>query len=160
MSVGRSFRRLCLVVVVVAAGLGVFVGVSGATGVGVSWSAPTEVAPLGGQGYMDSVSCPTASECVAVDWSGQELTFDPQNPAARVRHVISPGDGQLFSVDCPTAQQCTAVDGGDFEVTFDPTSGTVVKKAEFTPVASLQSISCPTVSLCSPGGLTKSRSTR
>lgn len=101
---------------------------------------------------MDSVSCPTASQCTAVDWSGQALTFDPQNPGARVRHVISPGDGQLFSVDCPTAQQCTAVDGGDFEVTFNPTSGTVVKKAELASVASLQSISCPTLTLCTAVG--------
>ncbi len=153
MSVGRSFRRLCLVVVVVAAGLGVFVGVSGATGVGVSWSAPTEVAPLGGQGYMDSVSCPTASQCTAVDWSGQELTFDPQNPGARIRHVIDAGTygAQLTSVDCVSAQQCTAVESG-YEVTFEPVSGAVLEMALVAPIENLDSVSCPTASLCTAVG--------
>ena len=150
---GRASRRFCLAVALVAAGMSVFVGVSGATGVGVSWSAPIQIAPLGGRGYMTSVACPTASQCTAVDWSGQELTFDPQDPGSAVRHVIDAGTygAQLSSVDCVSAQQCTAVEGGE-EVTFDPVSGTVLKTALVAPITNLFSLSCPTATLCAAVG--------
>lgn len=75
---------------------------------------------------MHSVACPQASECVGVDETGKEVTFDPNSPASARWSTIQDGSF-LQAVACSAPTQCTAVSGGlgtrDTEVTFDPTSG-------------------------------------
>ena len=58
-------------------------------------------------GELDSVSCPTASFCAAVDESGYALTYDGSSWSKPVS--IEPS-GAPGAVSCPTASFCAAVD--------------------------------------------------
>jgi hypothetical protein len=71
-----------------------------------------------------SVSCPTATECTAVDQGAFKTTFNPQTgrPNAALTSNIDNGQS-LQAVSCPTVSQCTAVDAHGVEVTFDPARG-------------------------------------
>jgi hypothetical protein len=71
-----------------------------------------------------SVSCPTATECTAVDQGAFKTTFNPQTgrPNAAGTSVIDNGQS-LQAVSCPIVGQCTAVDTHGVEVTFDPAGG-------------------------------------
>lgn len=104
--------------------------------------------------YMLSVACPQASECVAVDETGKEVTFDPvtgtTSPAGW--NTIDNG-GPLEAVACPSATQCTAVDDAGHEVTFDPTlardSSAGVKKVwSMSARGYPRAVACASVSQC------------
>jgi hypothetical protein len=71
-----------------------------------------------------SVSCPTATECTAVDQGAFKTTFNPQTgrPNAAGTSIIDNGQS-LQAVSCPIVGQCTAVDTHGVEVTFDPALG-------------------------------------
>lgn len=75
-----------------------------------------------GEGPND-VSCPTFSQCTAIDQTSQAVTFDPLTgvrDAAGVRPIKGYRHEPAYKIACPTAAQCTAISGDD-EVTFDPT---------------------------------------
>jgi len=105
---------------------------------------------------LDSVACPSSSQCTAVDGGyGREITFNPTAPGNPTPLTIVSG-GQLSGVACPSANQCTAVGstmygylGQGVEVTFDPTA-----PGNPTPVvidggsANLNAVACPSVSRC------------
>src|SRR5450756_2089546 len=79
----------------------------------LSWSAPIAVDHQGGrQGrllILNSIACPTASQCTAVDKAGQEVTFNPASPGSPIPITIDSGNHPT-SVACPSISQCTAVD--------------------------------------------------
>ncbi len=80
-----------------------------------SWSAPVAI---DGADTLTSVSCPSASFCVAVDDSGNALTFNGSSwsaPTSIDMHV-------LYSVSCTSASFCAAVDLGGNALTFNGSS--------------------------------------
>ena len=113
---------------------------------------------------VSSVSCPSTSQCTAVDGSGNEVTFNPQTGTANAAGLVAlegsnlaAGLGVMTSVSCPSASQCTAVDDSGKEVTFNPATGSV-NAAGATLVdhaGGLQSLSClPTRAQCTAVDLT------
>jgi hypothetical protein len=102
-----------------------------------------------GETVPTALSCPSDSECVAVDGHGNASYFDP---ASLVFGVAIPVDkGQALSdVACPSESQCTAVDRDGQEVTFNPNpqdTGTPTP----TPVdghSNLSSLACPSITQC------------
>jgi alpha-tubulin suppressor-like RCC1 family protein len=109
-----------------------------------NWSSQETVGP-GLAGYA-SVSCVSTSYCLAVG-DGSAVTYtggDSWNPA-----LIFAGDPNLRSDSCVInttsgAPQCVAVDGGN-SFTYDGSSWSYL---DFDGPNPVQSISCPTVSLC------------
>ncbi len=102
------------------------------------WSTPTAV-DRGGR--PDSVSCASASFCVAVDQAGRALTFNGSSwtaPAAIDSKV-------LWSVSCPSASFCAAVDLSGRALMFNGSSWTAPAAIE---TSVLSSVSCPSASFC------------
>jgi hypothetical protein len=95
---------------------------------------------------MSAVTCPSLSQCTAVDYRGNEVTFDP----AFARHwsAYQVAAGPLWGVACPSSSQCTAVGDGGREVTFDPLSIAGQTASVVDAGHSLQSVACPGVSQC------------
>lgn len=114
------------------------------------FTGPYAIDRTGSQQTFGGVSCPSASQCTAVDISGNEVTFDPAsgtvNPAGS---RPAPGGSPLNAVSCPAASQCTAVDDSGREVTFDPVSGAVnAAGTRRIDSRSLTSVSCPSITQC------------
>jgi hypothetical protein len=87
------------------------------------WSTPASIDS--GQA-LKSVSCPTASFCVAVDAAGNALTDDAGVWSAPVS--IDPGHS-LTSVSCPTASFCLAVDDAGNALTDPPSQAEMEEEA-------------------------------
>ena len=138
-------RWLALIVVTLAAA-----AVPATAEAALSWSGPIAV-DVGAGNVIEAVACPSASQCTAVDGSGQEVTFDPGSPGASTPVEIDPGSdpespNSLAGVACPSAAQCTAVDQEGDEVTFDPSDP---ENAAVVSIASgLSAVACPSVSQC------------
>ena len=98
---------------------------------------------------MNAVACPAANQCTAVDWVGQQVTFDPTAPGNPVPTTVSPG-GFLNGIACPSASQCTAVGVGGVQVTFNPTAPgnptPVQIDTAFNHV--LNAVACPSTTQC------------
>jgi hypothetical protein len=97
---------------------------------------------------LNAVSCPSVTQCTAVDGNGDEVTFDPttgRDNAAGVANLSSLES--LQSVSCPSTTQCTAI--GTDEITFDPTTGKV-NAAGPQPFGNFEAgpLSCPSVTQC------------
>jgi hypothetical protein len=125
-------------------------------------------------GYIDGLSCPSVSMCVAVDMQGNVITStDPTGPASAWKTTyVDPAtipsscvgpDGQkaqcrgqaaISGVSCPTTSFCVAVDqAGNALVSRSPTAGPGgwrLQQADRTGAA-LDSVSCPSTSLCVAG---------
>jgi hypothetical protein len=113
---------------------------------------------------VTSVSCPSSTQCTAVDPDGRETTFDPATGAVNPSVTVAPNS---WAVSCPLVTQCTATadipasgithtPDSDGEVTFDPTTGTVlsggVKSVTTTFSGHPFTISCPAASQCTETG--------
>jgi hypothetical protein len=117
----------------------------------LSWSAPAAFDLA--NGFLASVSCPSASLCVAVDEFGNVATStDPTGgPSTWSTASIDGSNDQGFipwTVSCPTTSLCVAVDGDGNAVTS--TDGGLNWS---DPVVAdlgnhLVGISCPSESLC------------
>ncbi|MHB8660074.1 MAG: hypothetical protein ACYC91_19470, partial [Solirubrobacteraceae bacterium] len=104
---------------------------------------------------LNGVSCPSVTQCTAIDDNGDEVTFDSSSGTVNTAGVyrIDPGPyATVHSVSCPSSTQCTAIDGSGDEVTFDPSSGTVntagIKSLDPGPYATVHSVSCPSSTQC------------
>lgn len=105
-----------------------------------------------------SVSCPSASLCVAVTGEGYAYSStDPTGPADAWQVADLDGDGRdthLLSVDCPTASLCVAVSGeahtsGKVLTTTNPTGGASAwTMAQLDESLDLRGVSCGTPTLC------------
>jgi len=112
----------------------------------LGWSAATRID--GGAVGLRAVACPSAGECVTVDGSGQEATFDPgAPPPAPAPVTIDPG-GSPSALACPSATQCTAVDGSGDALTFDPTAPAPPVPLVLDAGTTLSAVACPTASRC------------
>ncbi len=110
-------------------------GVWGLTLNGGTWSSPEGL----GDGGPTTVSCATASACVAVV-GGVAYTFDGSTWTGRP----FPGGGDpVYGLSCPTTSFCVAVGGSSVytESTGAWSSGRRVG-------SDLTAVSCPTVSFC------------
>jgi hypothetical protein len=125
----------------------------------------------GSNACFQGISCPSASFCAAVDSAGYIFTTtDPA--AADVADWSSArisGETDLTGVSCPSVSLCVAVDNeGDVLTSTSPTSGASAWHAERVdagpcpavychgikhgpPDRTLDTISCPSVSLCVAG---------
>lgn len=74
-----------------------------------STSAQAPGGPL--HGFPYSVSCPTASFCVAVDWSGAYLIYNGKTWSAP--QTIDPLAHSVDGVSCPSPSFCMAVDASN-----------------------------------------------
>ena len=131
-------------------------GSTGGTGgnAGNVWSGQS----IDSSGNLTSVSCPTASLCVAVDQSGNAYTFiDPENTwTATLITGITGGpidtNGGLVSVSCPSVSFCVAVgsDGNAFTLTSTNQGSTWTASAAnpIYPIGRLSSVSCSTANFC------------
>ena len=69
-----------------------------------------------------AVSCPSATQCTAIDTIGREVTFAPASGATTsVPRIVDDGS-RPQALACPSVTECIAVDSDGREVTFDPTS--------------------------------------
>jgi hypothetical protein len=103
------------------------------------WSSGTLIDPIAEE--LTSVSCPTASFCIAVDYSGNAFTYNGNSWSS---HSIGTGD-KLLSVSCPTASFCAAVDFSGDAFTYN---GSSWSSQSIDAGNILESVSCPTASFC------------
>ncbi|MGP0049012.1 MAG: IPT/TIG domain-containing protein, partial [Solirubrobacteraceae bacterium] len=118
---------------------------------GISWSGPIALDNTG----LGGVSCPSATQCTAVDSDGQEVTFNPTAPGP-----VSPAEiDQPYDMDgigCPATNECSAVgyeaDPSASEVEFDP--GNPQNPTYPTSIDSytLYGVSCPSPTQCTAVG--------
>ena len=116
------------------------------------WSAPTDI---DGSNTLNSVACPTASFCVAVDNAGNALTWNGTSWSAP--RDIDPGH-DLDSVSCSSSNFCVAVapagDSGK-ALTWNGTSWsapTTMTAFETTVTDGwVGPVSCPSRSFCMAG---------
>jgi hypothetical protein len=71
---------------------------------------------------LESIACPSVSQCTGTDADGRAVTFNPRvrgryTPVRVDRSMELPG---LGSISCPTSRQCTASDRLGNVITFDP----------------------------------------
>ena len=138
---------------------------------GTGWTAellplPTQVAPLGG--HLNSVSCPTALDCIAV---GTYSAFGQQDHLLAERWnghrwslqtVPSPAGAAVLlnSVSCSAVRSCTAV-GGSYNSSSQQMASIVerwngaswARQADAAPAhTALQGVSCPSGGACTAVG--------
>ncbi|WP_020142508.1 hypothetical protein [Terracoccus sp. 273MFTsu3.1] len=108
------------------------------------WSAPVTAVP--DRGEPSDVSCPTTTWCMAVDLSGQALTFDGHrwSPPRKV-FPKAPGQPQA-AVSCPTTSFCLAVSAYGYGV-YRSGTWTVVRSslAPFRTVGCYSAMRCALV---------------
>jgi hypothetical protein len=124
----------------------------------LAWSDPLPVDTL----PLESIACPSATLCVAVDRAGGVLwSTDPTGPVRSWHGADVDGATELTSIACPSVSECVAVDAaGNVVSSVNPTGGaaawTVASVDHNTTVGNtdsgggilLRGISCPATNLC------------
>ena len=120
---------------------------------GVSWEPETIPAGLS-DGYITSLSCPSASVCTAIDPNGFMRTTDggkKWSQEALIAGVSSP-----TALSCPSGSTCVAAAGaGQSAVTLHTTDAGSrwVSDAFAAGLSQLDAIACRSTSVCEGGGL-------
>ncbi len=104
-----------------------------------AWSKPLEVDP---GNSITSVSCVSASFCMAVDSAGNALSYDGVSWSAPVE---ADADTALVAVSCATTDFCVAVNSFQ-EITWDGTSWSGQEVIDDN--VGITAISCPTAGFC------------
>jgi hypothetical protein len=119
----------------------------------LTWSGPVPVDTAEG-GDPRSVSCPTETLCVAVDFIGNVLTStNPTGGAAAWTVTAIDPTSHLMGVSCPTTTFCAAVDfAGNVLTSTDPTGGAAAWTSTKTSSDFLWNVSCPTSTFCTAVG--------
>ncbi len=144
----QRIRLLALIVIACAATF----APATATAAPLQFSAPVALADDGASAQLNSIACPSSTQCTALDGIGQETTFNPNAPGAFTLHYLDPGAG-LIDIACPTAGECVVIDGaakgsqvGD-ELTFAP-SNPGAPVAHSIDTAQLAGLACPGANQC------------
>jgi hypothetical protein len=95
--------------------------------------------------YLESIACPSTTECTTTGERGDAITFNPQEPAKRSSVDVSPSTWETFGIACATSSRCVAEVPGRFEV-FDPLTRSIL----FSAPASFGDYS--SLPACTPGG--------
>ena len=106
---------------------------------GSTWSSRQQIDSL----PLMSVSCPSASFCVAVNEMGGALTYDGSSWSSP--KSIAPSGWVLESVSCPTTSFCAAVDENGDALTYN---GSKWSSPDEIDGASLDVVSCSSASFC------------
>jgi hypothetical protein len=93
------------------------------------------------------VSCPSISQCTAIDTGGREFTFDPLNPDTPSPTTIDPA-GELFTLACPSTSQCATLDEAGSEVAFDPAAPGNSSPTSIDSTGGFRELACPSASQC------------
>jgi hypothetical protein len=103
---------------------------------------------------LTTVSCPSASLCVAGDAAGNILssTNPKGGPIAWTIAAVSSNES-IFGVGCPSISLCVAVGGNDVLTATDPSGGASAWRNTTPDQGNYwYAVSCPSVSLCVAGG--------
>jgi hypothetical protein len=92
------------------------------------------------------------SRCTAVDYNGQEVTFDPTAPPATPSpHSVDPstvGFNALYDVACPSTSDCVAVDSSGNAIEGDPAQPSGWTVTPIPGAAALYAVTCSSVARC------------
>lgn len=106
-------------------------------------------APLEGTSELSAISCPSTSQCTAVDQAGTETSFTPGLPEPATFAPLDPTGG-LWGLSCSSMSRCVVFDANDRAVSFDPLApGAPVPMP--TPIENSQlhwQVACPSASQC------------
>jgi hypothetical protein len=142
----------------------VFNGIWGGVGYGNSTELP-------GTSALTTVSCASASFCVAADTSGDVITSTHPSPigsnplslkldpsAWRVTHAVVSAANAFTALSCPSVTLCVAITGqGDVVTSTDPTGGVSAwKVTRLAGSMMLDSVSCASRAFCVVGGASDS----
>jgi len=113
----------------------------------LTWSGPIRLVHDGLSGFVNSVACPSATQCTAVDSFGREVTYDPTNPGDPIPYVLDSGQTYVAIV-CPTTTECVTVSNNGREVEFDPTAPTGATAPRSLAATATRGVACPTTTQC------------
>jgi hypothetical protein len=113
----------------------------------LTWSGPIRLAHDGLSAFINSVACPTATQCTAVDSFGREVTYDPTNPGDPVPYVLDSGQTYV-AIACPTTTECVTVSNNGREVEFDPTTPAGATTPRSLAATATRGLACPTATQC------------
>lgn len=106
---------------------------------GTSWSAPATVSA---NDQLVSVSCPTASFCLAVSSLGNSYAYDGSGWGGKTPFDTAAAD--VSQVSCASSSLCVAIDQDGLAAVYTGTWSAPTRLA----VAVLDSVSCPSVTFC------------
>jgi hypothetical protein len=92
---------------------------------------------------LAGVACPSSGQCTAVDNQGQQVTFDPTEPAAASTTKFTPDS--FGAVACPSSEQCIGV--GEDAAMFNPLRS-VFSGISVDPSNGLEAVACPSSIQC------------
>jgi hypothetical protein len=154
----RAVAGLLVAAAVLAVGAGPAAGADAP-----AWSSPALVdhaPPFATSHDTMAISCPSETLCVAVDAAGNAVTsHDPAaaTPTWSLPGVVDPNGAFLTAVSCPSTSLCVAVgDLGTVMISRNPAADaptwsapvTIDPVPDATPPNGLNSLSCPSTSLC------------
>src|ERR1019366_4477485 len=108
-TVSCSSASVCVVVDEATAGSG---GGNEISYTGSTWSSPVDI---NGTTQILSVSCPSATFCMAVDYIGNAFSYDGSTWSSAANIDVN----GLVSVSCPSATFCMAVDSMGNALSYD-----------------------------------------
>lgn len=117
------------------------------------WSAPIQVEkpPFRSRIQLNSITCPSASLCLAGDAQGTVLrSTNPASATPTWQKTFLGGEhAPVVAITCPSTSFCVAVDDGspDFFTSTDPGSSSPHWTAATTQVFA-SGLACPSVNLC------------
>ena len=140
MSLRKFFARL-LVVALIASQATVLLGVTSASASTIGWSAPTTIDT---NPYLTSVSCASATLCVAVDSSGNAIAWNGTTWSSPVNIDSS---NTLTSVSCAASTTfCVAVDSSGNAIAWNGTTWS--SPVNIDSSNNLASVSCASATFC------------
>ena len=105
-------------------------------------------APVDQGHFFRDVSCPTTTQCTAIDDGGNQVTFKPGDGSVITGPTHIDTALTTTGSSCPATNQCTAIDIAGHEITFDPTSGKAKAPVDIDSGQVLEVVSCLSTSQC------------
>ncbi|MEA2437036.1 MAG: hypothetical protein QOF65_1592, partial [Thermoleophilaceae bacterium] len=109
------------------------------------WSAPVDITP--GGNWLDAISCPTVTFCLAGSTGG--VAYRSVNPTAASptwTEITTRAGYNVRGLSCPTADMCTASGNAGAITSTNPGAATPVWR--FRALPALGSVACGTASFC------------
>lgn len=95
---------------------------------------------------LTAVACPKATECVATDIRGLEITFNPRHPLHTFKHKLA--RGELTAVACTSVGRCIAAGVAGQAISFAPWNRRGTRTMRVDGLSLLTGLSCPAASQC------------
>lgn len=108
---------------------------------------------IGFRSFIEAISCPTATFCLAVDRDGYAWSSTaPAGGEAAWQEVFVDSSGNLADVSCPTSSFCVALDESSRALTSTNPAGEATDWGVAPVPSGILGLSCPSTSLCLAGG--------